>query len=61
MRIRRFYPSAAKAIADSVLAEILNDQVYDEEDAKNWSMDISDKIRESVTGEDLLLAISVNM
>mmetsp|Transcript_21901 Transcript_21901/g.36668 ORF Transcript_21901/g.36668 Transcript_21901/m.36668 type:complete len:133 (-) Transcript_21901:1032-1430(-) len=47
--IERFYPSQAKAIADGVIAEELDKVVYDEEDAKQWSINISDKIRESVT------------
>lgn len=46
--VERFYPSKAKAIADKIIADELNDAVYDEEDAKNWSIIISDKIRESV-------------
>eukprot|EP00428_Durinskia_dybowskii_P063584 CAMPEP_0170388100 /NCGR_PEP_ID=MMETSP0117_2-20130122/17907_1 /TAXON_ID=400756 /ORGANISM="Durinskia baltica, Strain CSIRO CS-38" /LENGTH=132 /DNA_ID=CAMNT_0010644005 /DNA_START=14 /DNA_END=412 /DNA_ORIENTATION=- len=44
----RFFPSKAKAIGDQVISDILNGTVYDEEEAKNWSIDISDKIRESV-------------
>lgn len=46
----RFYPSKAKAIGDRVIAEELNGVVYDEEDAKHWSITISDKIREAVNG-----------
>ena len=41
----------AKAIADRVMAEELNGVVYDEEEAKNWSMNISDKVREGVYGK----------
>ena len=46
----RFFPSKAKAIADKVIFDELNGAVYEEEDAKNWGINISDKIRESVTG-----------
>ena len=44
----RFYPSAAKAIAEKILLEELRDQVYDEEEAKFWSLNISDKVREAM-------------
>jgi len=44
----KFYPSKAKIIADKVMEEELNGAVYDEEEAKNWSMNISDKVRELV-------------
>lgn len=47
----RFYPSKAKIIAEKVMAEELEGAAYDEEEAKNWSMNISDKVRELVTGE----------
>lgn len=47
--IERFYPSKAKAIAEKIAAEELNGQVYDEEDAKIWSLNISDKVREAVS------------
>jgi len=45
----RFYPSKAKEIADKVIAEELDCVVYDDADAKAWSLNISDKIREKVT------------
>jgi len=45
----RFYPSRAKAIAEKIMAEELNGQVYDEEDAKIWSLNISDKVRLAVS------------
>ena len=44
----RFYPSRAKAIAEAVIAAELNGQVFEEEDAKIWSLNISDKVREAV-------------
>lgn len=47
---RRFFPSKAKAIGDRIISEILSSAVYDEEEAKNWSIDISDKVREAVAG-----------
>jgi hypothetical protein len=47
----RFYPSAAKAIAEKILVEELKDQVYDEEEAKFWSLNISDKVREAIYSE----------
>lgn len=46
----RFYPSKAKAIAERVIAEELQNATYDEEDAKIWSLNISDKVREGVFG-----------
>lgn len=52
----RFYPSVAKAIANRVLQDELGGQTFDEEDAKNWSMNISDKIRESLHGLNKRLA-----
>ena len=39
----------AKAIADKVIATELANQEYDEDDAKEWSVAISDKVREAVT------------
>lgn len=48
----RFYPSVAKSMADRVLGEELNGQTYDEEEAKIWSLNISDKVREAVYGEE---------
>eukprot|EP01036_Dinobryon_divergens_P025090 gene25088-33605_t len=44
----RFYPSKAKAIADKIVSEELQNAAYDEEDAKIWSLNISDKVREAV-------------
>ena len=48
----RFYPSIAKSMADRVLGEELNGQTYDEEEAKIWSLNISDKVREAIYGEE---------
>uniref|UniRef100_A0A7S3HL07 Dynein light chain n=1 Tax=Spumella elongata TaxID=89044 RepID=A0A7S3HL07_9STRA len=45
----RFFPSKGKAIADKIISDELNGAVYDEEDAKNWSINISDRVREAVT------------
>ena len=39
-----FYPSQAKAIADEILAQELEGQVYDDDDALEWSKTISDKV-----------------
>jgi hypothetical protein len=36
------------SIADKILLEELNGQTYDEEEAKIWSLNISDKVREAV-------------
>ena len=47
----RFYPSEAKAIADKIVRAELESQVYDEEDAKAWSVDIGNKIREAMSSE----------
>ncbi len=48
--VLRFYPSKAKAIADKIIFDELNNVVYDEDDAKVNSMNISDKVREAVNG-----------
>jgi len=48
----RFYPSTAKALADKIIADELSDVKYDEDEAKTWSLNISDKIREAVTGKE---------
>jgi hypothetical protein len=48
---QRFYPSKAKAIADRIVSEELQNAAYDEEDAKIWSLNISDKVREAVYGK----------
>ena len=47
----RFYPSVAKAMTDKILVEELNGQAYDEEEAKIWSLNISDKVREAIFGK----------
>lgn len=44
----RFYPSVAKKIAYDIVHNELHDQEYDEEDAKNWSLVLSDKIRDAL-------------
>ncbi len=46
----RFYPSKAKEIADKIIEEELHGAVYDDTEAKAWSVIISDKVREKVTG-----------
>ena len=46
----RFYPSRAKVIAENVMKEVLEGMTYDEEESKFWSTEISDKVREAVTG-----------
>lgn len=54
----RFFPSKAKAIADKIISDELNGSVYDEEDAKTWSINISDRVREAVTGTCIFLFVS---
>ena len=44
----KFYPSRAKAIAEETMKEVLDGMTYDEEEAKFWSTEISDKVREAV-------------
>lgn len=44
----KFYPSKARAIAQRVIAEELASQTYDEEEARTWSLNISDKVRDAV-------------
>ena len=51
MIIFRFYPSKAKAIAEKILNDELNGAVYNEEDAKIWSLNVSDKVREAIYGK----------
>jgi tctex1 domain-containing protein 2 len=44
----RFYPSKAKIVIDRVLKEELEEQVYDEDNARLQSLRISDLIREGI-------------
>ena len=44
----RFHPSEVRAIADRVVKAELQGKTYDEEEAKEWSMNIADTIREEV-------------
>ena len=46
----RFYPSRAKAVAEAIMKEELEGMTYDEEESKNWGLNISDKVRETVQG-----------
>ena len=55
----RFYPSTARAIATRILEEELNGQTYDEEDGKEWSLRISDRVREAVSGSFRLLQVHI--
>ncbi len=48
----RFYPSVAKALGEKIVKAELDNQVYDEEDAKAWSVEIGNKIREAMTSKD---------
>lgn len=50
----RFYPSKAKAIAEQVMQEELHGMEYDEEESKNWGLNISDKVRELVQGNNCM-------
>lgn len=47
----KFYPSQAKKIADRVIHEELDEKEYDEEDAKDWCLNICDKIKAAVKTE----------
>jgi len=49
----RFYPSKAKSIAEQVMQEELQGMEYDEEESKNWGLNISDKVRELVQGKTI--------
>ena len=49
--MHRFYPSEAKALAEKVVKAELDNQTYDEEDSKAWSVDIGNKIRESMSSK----------
>lgn len=53
----RFFPSEAKALAEKVVRAELDNQTYDEEDAKVWSVDIGDKIREAIASIPLPLPL----
>jgi hypothetical protein len=46
----RFYPSKAKVIAEKIISDELNATTYDEEESKHWALNISDKVREAITG-----------
>lgn len=37
------------------MADELNGTVYDEEEAKNWSLNISDKVREAIHGKNAVI------
>jgi len=47
----RFYPSEARKIAEKIMEEELKDKVYDEDDAKEWSLAICERIKSSVKGQ----------
>jgi hypothetical protein len=49
----RFYPSIAKKIAYDIIQAELQEQEYDEEDAKGWSLVLSDKIRDALRSKSL--------
>ena len=49
----RFYPSQAKKLMEEILAKELTNQEYDEDDALEWSKNISDKVREAVSALNL--------
>jgi hypothetical protein len=44
----RFYPSRARATAERAAAAEIGEAEYNDEDAKVWSLNISDKVREEV-------------
>mmetsp|Transcript_27658 Transcript_27658/g.35953 ORF Transcript_27658/g.35953 Transcript_27658/m.35953 type:complete len:134 (+) Transcript_27658:115-516(+) len=44
----RFYASQVKALAEAIVQEELEGKTYDEEDAKEWSITICDRIRAKV-------------
>ena len=46
----RFYPSQAKKLAQEIVESELNGQEFDEEDARMWSLNIGDKVRDAVKG-----------
>jgi hypothetical protein len=46
----RFYPSRARAIAEKAAAHELGDLEYNDEDAKLWALNVSDRVREEVAG-----------
>lgn len=54
----KFYPSKAKAIAEKIVAEELANQTFDEEDCKQWSINISDKVRDAIRSRDRIVASS---
>ncbi|CAN0375688.1 unnamed protein product, partial [Laminaria digitata] len=44
----KFYPSEVKAIAQKTVQAELQDKEYEGEEAKEWSLNIADTIREGV-------------
>ncbi|CAM9824785.1 unnamed protein product [Pylaiella littoralis] len=44
----KFYPSEVKAVAEKAVHAELQDKEYDGEEAKEWSLNIADTIREGV-------------
>jgi tctex1 domain-containing protein 2 len=49
----RFYPSQARELALGVMNQELANQEYDEDDAKEWANNISDKVRDAIAGLNL--------
>lgn len=49
-RARRFRPSEVRKLAEQVVEETLKDQKYDEENAREWSLEISETIKSRVKG-----------
>jgi hypothetical protein len=46
----RFYPSEARRIAEKVIKEELTGKDYDEDDAKEWSLNIAERVKALVKG-----------
>lgn len=47
----RFYPSEARKVAEKIIAEELMGKEYDEDDAKELSLTICERIKAAVKGE----------
>eukprot|EP00952_Eustigmatos_sp_NYUAD-ZCMA_P002605 11438-Eustigmatos_ZCMA.PRE.1 len=47
----KFYPSQARKVAEQIMAEELTGKEYDEDDAREWSLIIAERVKAGVKGE----------
>ena len=49
--IHRFYPSEARTLAEKIITKELTGKEFDEDEAKEWSLNIADRIKAGVRGK----------